>query len=174
MEKYMTLPEDIEAVTNREVVKQNKISLAAIGFIVIALGFTVWGFTITDPNSSLATFLYTAAVSLGIIGVFKLCMGRNCYLFKPTGSRLKKLCIYFDDKESQTLQYCMESKRFDDILRMKRQDNTGVKVDIMLASDKKFMAVQLSEYIPYTYQAISPVMCYYGEEAKRLAQVMEK
>ena len=99
-------------------------------------------------------------------------MGRECYLFRPTGSHLQKITVYFDAKESQPLQYCIEEKRFEDLRQLKRQINTGVKLDVMLTGDKKFAAVQLSEYVPYAYEAISPVICYYGEEAKNFSHYL--
>lgn len=93
-------------------------------------------------------------------------MGRECYLFKPTGSHLQKTTVYFDNKESQPLQYCIEERRFEDLKHMKRQVNTGIKLEAMVASDRKFAAVQISEYVPYTYEAVSPVVCYYDSDAE--------
>lgn len=173
MSKYKTITEDIETVTNKEVVKQNKVSLIAFGLVTIAILFTVGGWSIDDPNSFLSTFLYTAAVFLFLGGIIKFFMGRESYLFRPTGSHLQKMTVYFDSKESQPLQYCIEEKRFEDLKQLKRQINTGVKLDVMIAGDKKFAAVQLSEYVPYAYEAISPVICYYGEEAKNFSRYLE-
>lgn len=169
MERYTIMPEDIEHVTNRKVVKQNKVSMVAIGFILLAIFFTLGAFSITDPNSSLSTFLLTAAVFLLFGGIIKFCMGRSCYFFKPTGSPVKQMTVYFDNKECQHLKDCMASGKFEVLKHLKRQINSGVKVDAMVAADNHFVAVQLSEYVPYTYEAISPVMCYYGDDARTLS-----
>lgn len=173
MEKYTVIPEDIEIVTNRDVLKQNKISMAAIGFILLAVFCTLGAFSVTDPNSSLSTFLLTAAVFMLFGGIIKFCMGRNCYFFKPTGSRVKQMTLFFDNKECQNLRDCMETKKFEGLKQLKRQINSGVKVDVMVAADNRFVAVQLSEYVPYTYEAISPVMCYYDEDARLLAEFLK-
>ena len=61
---------------------------------------------------------------------------------------------------------------FDRMLSRKDKD-TGVKVEAMIADDQKFAAVQISEYIPYSYEAVTPVMCYYGEEARLLASYLK-
>ena len=169
MEKFQDIYDDIEVVTNKEVVKKNQISTAAVGMIIVAAASTLWGMSIEDPNSMLSTFLLTMAVILLIAGIIKLLMGRNSYLFRPTGSRVKKLTLYFDVKECGALQNCMEMKKFDDLTKMKRQVNTGVKVDAMIAGDKRFAAVQISEFVPYTYEPISPVMCFYGDDADHFA-----
>ena len=81
--------------------------------------------------------------------------------------------MYFDVHESDNLQDCMEMKRFEDLKKMKREKDTGVKVEAMIADDQKFAAVQISEYIPYSYEAVTPVMCYYGEEARLLASYLQ-
>lgn len=166
MKRYTVITEDIENVTNHEVVKQNRISMVSIGFILLAVFMALWGFSITDPNSSFSTFLLTTSVFMMIGGIVKLCMGRSCYFFTPTGSRIKQVTVYFDNKESRNLKDCLEQKRFDILKNLKRQVNTGVKVDAMIASDNRFVALQLSEYVPYTYEAVSPVMCYYENDAR--------
>lgn len=166
MAKYKNLDEDIEIITNREVVKKNKVSMGAIGFILLAVLCILGGMSIEDPNSSLSTFLFTAAVFMAIGGLVKFFMGRNCYFFRPTGSKINKMILYFDPRESQTLQYCMEEKKFEDLKNLKRQVNTGTKVEVMAAGDQKFAAVQVYEYIPYNYEAVTPVFCYYGDEAR--------
>lgn len=166
MSKFKSILEDIENVSKRQVIKQNKMSMTAIGLLFAAVVCALGGFSIEDPNSSLSTFLFTTSIFLLLGGIVKFFIGRECYLFQPTKSRLQKVTVYFDNKESQPLQYCIEEKRFDDLKGMKRQLNTGIKLEAMIASDKKFAAVQISEYIPYAYQAVSPVICYYGKEAE--------
>jgi hypothetical protein len=126
-----------------------------------------------DPNSSMPTFLFTASALLFLSGVIKLLVDRSCYMFKPTKSKLKTMTMYFDVHESDNLQDCMEMKRFEDLKKMKREKDTGVKVEAMIADDQKFAAVQISEYIPYSYEAVTPVMCYYGEEARLLASYLK-
>lgn len=169
MEKFKTIQEDIENISNKEVVKQTRISGIAVGLVVVAVVFAIAGKSFEDPNSSMPTFLFTTAAILFLGGIVKLFVSRSCYLFRPTKSRLKSVTLYFDVHESDALQNCMELKRFDDLKRLKREKDTGVKVEAMVTGDGKFAAVQILEYIPYTYEAITPVMCYYGDEAQIFA-----
>ncbi len=169
MEKYKTLEEDIENVTNKEVVKQTRLSGIAVITLLIAIGCALGGMAFEDPNSSMPTFLYTMAVFLFLGGVVKLFVDRSYYLFRPTKSKLKAVTLYFDVHESDAILNCMEMKRFEDLKNLKREKDTGIKVAAMLANDQKFAAIQVSEYIPYTYEAVTPVMCYYGDDAQRFA-----
>lgn len=170
MEKYKTLEQDIENVTNKKVIKQNRISGIAVGLLVIAMGAFAGGLGFEDPNSSMPTFLFTASAILFLCGIIKLFVNSKAYLFCPTKSRLKNITVYFHQQESDALQNCFELKRFEELKKLKREKDSGVKVEAMVAGDGKFAAIQISEYIPYTYEAVTPVMCYYGEEAQCLAE----
>lgn len=169
MGKFKNIQVDIENATNKEVVKQVRVSGVAVGLLLGGIACFIAAKSFEDPNSTMPTFLFTAAVCLLLGGIIKFFISRSCYLFRPTKSRLKAVTMYFDVHDSEALQNCMEMKRFDELARLKREKDTGVKVDAMVAGDGKFAAVQISEYIPYTYEAITPVMCYYGEEASTLA-----
>lgn len=166
MEKFKTIQEDIENVTNQEVVKKGKISLVAIALIIIAVILVVVGMGSEDPNASWPSFLFTVAAMLFLGGIVKLFVSRSCWIFKPTNSKLKEMTLYFDVHESDALQTCIEMKRFEDFKQMKRKKDSGVRVEAMVSDDQRFAAVQVAEYVPYSYEAVTPVVCFYGDDAK--------
>ena len=168
MEKYKTIEQDIENITNKKVVKKNRISGIAVVLLIIAVVCGVGGTAFDDPNSSVPTFLFTISAVAFLIGLVKLFADRSCFLFQPTKSRLKSVTMYFDVRDSDILQACMEMKRFEDLKQLKREKDNGVKVEAMVTDDQAFAAVQISEYVPYAYEAVTPVMCYYGEDARTL------
>ena len=106
MEKYKTIQEDIENVTNKEVVKQTRLSGVAGMLILAALGCAAGGMAFEDPNSSIPTFLFTIAAFLFLGGIVKLFVDRSYYQFRPTKSKLKPMTFYFDVHEGDTLQNC--------------------------------------------------------------------
>ncbi len=166
MEKFKTIQEDIENVTNQKVVKKGKISLVAIALIIIAVILVVVGMGSEDPNASWPSFLFTVAAMLFLGGIVKLFVSRSCWIFKPTNSKLKEMTLYFDVHESDALQTCIEMKRFEDFKQMKRKKDSGVRVEAMVSDDQRFAAVQVAEYVPYSYEAVTPVVCFYGDDAK--------
>ena len=166
MEKFKTIQEDIENGTNKEVVKKGKVSYVAIGLIVVAVILAVIGMKSADPNASWPSFLFTIAAMLFLGGIVKLFVSRSCWIFRPTNSKLKAMTLYFDVHESDALQVCIEMKRFEDFKQMKRKKDSGVRVEAMISDDQRFAAVQIAEYVPYSYEAVTPVICYYGEDAK--------
>ena len=118
MGKFKKLQEDIENVTNKEVVKQTRISGVATIVLIISVACAIGGMSFEDPNSSMPTFLFTASALLFLSGVIKLLVDRSCYMFKPTKSKLKTMTMYFDVHESDNLQDCMEMKRFEDLKKL--------------------------------------------------------
>ncbi len=167
MEKYKTLIEDIEHATHGEVVKKSRLSPAALVLFATGVLCFLGAKAIGDPNSALPTFLYTAAVCLLLVGVVKFFTGNKVYVFLPAGSNLKKERVYFDAKERQPLFDSIEDRRFESLKRLKRLANTGIRLDVLYAGNREFAAVQLLEYVPYTYETATPVICYYGEEARK-------
>ncbi|NCE71333.1 hypothetical protein [Odoribacter sp. Z80] len=168
MEKFKKLQEDIQDASNQEVVRKTAVSGVAVGILSAAIVCAIIGKMFDDPNSAVPTFLFTLAVFLFLGGIIKLFVSRSYYLHRPSRSRLQALTIYFDIHDGNDLQTCMEMKRFDELSRFKREKDTGVKLEAMIASKGDFAAVQISEYIPYTYEAVTPVMCFYGEDARAL------
>ena len=67
MGKFKKLQEDIENVTNKEVVKQTRISGVATIVLIISVACAIGGMSFEDPNSSMPTFLFTASALLFLV-----------------------------------------------------------------------------------------------------------
>ncbi len=172
MGKYKIIHEDIENINSKEIAKQVNISVVAIIIILIALALGACGMAFEDPNSSMPTFLFTTAAILFLCGVIKLLVSRKRYVYLPTKSTLKLVTLYFDVHASDELQNCLQMKRFDELSRIKREKDNGVKVEAMLSGDGQFVAAQVLEYVPYSFEAVTPVMCFYGEDAGKLSAAL--
>lgn len=172
MGKYKIIHEDIENINSKEIAKQANVSVVAIIVILVALAFGAWGMTFDDPNSSMPTFLFTVSAVLFLGGVIKLLVSRKRYVYLPTKSALRLVTLYFDVHASDALQDCLQMKRFDDLSHIKREKDNGVKVEAMLSGDGCFAAVQVLEYVPYSFEAVTPVMCFYKEDAAKLSAVL--
>ncbi len=173
MEKYKSLLEDIENVSNQNVKKQNQISILGIGLIGIAIGCAVAAKGFEDPNSSLPTFFFTVSALLLLSGIIKIFVSRTCYLFTPTKSKLQSFTIYFDAKDGINLQNSLEISRLNDLNLLKKKKDGAIKLETMITNDGSFAALQVLEYIPYSYEAVTPVICYYGEQAKHLSSYIK-
>lgn len=57
--------------------------------------------------------------------------------------------------------------------RAKKLDIGNIELDICIASDKQFVALQLLQFMDYTYQPISKVAFHEGEEAELVATILD-
>lgn len=173
MGKYKIIHEDIENIESKEVAKQGYVSMAGLAITVVGLALGAWGMTFENPNSSMPSFLFIVAAILVLGGVIKLLVSRKRYVFLPTKSALKLVTLYFDVRSSDELIDCLQVKRFDGLTHIKREKDNGVKVEAMFSGDGQFAAVQVLEYVPYTFEAITPIMCFYKEDAGKLSAALK-
>lgn len=173
MEKYKTIHEDIENVTNNQVIKKGSISFIGLSLMAVAIILAVIGMQSKDPNASWPSFLFTASAFVFLGGVIKFFVSRSCYMFRPTNSKVAELTLFYDVHEGEALKDCIEMKRFESLKSLKKAKDSGVRIQAMVANDQKFAAVQVSEYVPYTYEAVTPVVCYYGDEAKSFVNFLK-
>ena len=173
MEKYKKIWEEIEVASNHEVVKKSCISSIGMVCILFAIGCIVGAKGFEDPNSSLPTFLYTIAAILLLMGIVKICVDRTCYIFKSTKSKLYSKTVYFDAKDEVELKSSLEMNRFDLLKHLTKKKDGVIKLELMMTKDGQFAALQLFEYIPYSYEVLTPVWCYYGDSAKQLSETIK-
>lgn len=173
MEKYKTIHEEIECAAHQDVARQMNISWVAVAVIVAGVLCGVWGMTFEDPNSSMPTFLFTAAVLFGLGGMIKLLVSRNGYVYMPTKSRLNPVTVYYDVHASDELQNALQMNRPEVLGQLKRVKDNGVKVHALVSADDRFAAVQVLEYVPYTFEAVTPVMYFKGDAARRFSAVIK-
>lgn len=56
-----------------------------------------------------------------------------------------------------------------------RSETTGnIRMDVILSEDNKFAAVQLFQFVPYTYQPITSVHYFTNEKASAVAAFLAK
>ena len=173
MGKYKIIHEDIENIDKEKIAKRTQLSLAAIVLMVVGVIAVIAGATFDGPNSSLPSTFFIVGAVIFIGGLVKFFVSRSCYVYLPTKSRLKLHTLYFDVHASDDVQSCLQMKRFDELANLKQQKDNGVKLEAMFSVDSEFAAVQVLEYVPYTFEAITPVMCFYGGEAKKLREALK-
>ena len=70
-----------------------------------------------------------------------------------------------DDKSSTTSM--ADSK-------IKSEASGNIRMDVILSADKKFAAVQLFQFVPYTYQPITSVQYFTNEKASAIVAFLSK
>ena len=95
-------------------------------------------------------------------------------LFLPTGSVAKEQSIFFDLKHLDELTDMVKSGDFSMQSTAKGGTSGNLRLDVMLSEDKKFAAVQLFQFVPYTYNPVTSVRYFTNGEAASIAAFLTK
>lgn len=126
-----------------------------------------------DATSTLSMVLMTSGTILLLLALFRLFWRSKEWVYTPTGSVTKDGTCYFDVCDLQALNNQLEKKAFTTNMNVKVKSNGNVRMDYMVSQDKKFAAVQLFRFIPYTYEAASSVYYLTGSDASNFVHCLE-
>ena len=132
---------------------------------------------------SVSSVIVSALLAIGGIGAFvtSLRMGALFRLFwrskewvyTPTGSVTKEGSCFFDVCDLHVLTARLDKKTFGKDSDVQVKSNGNVRMDYLISHDKRFAAVQLFRFIPYTYEAASSVYYLTGQDALDFTRCLE-
>ena len=68
----------------------------------------------------------------------------------------------------------IEHGKIDAESSVKNDASGNVRMDVMLSQDNKFAAVQLFQFVPYTYTPVTSVRYFTGNEAAAVSAFLSK
>lgn len=144
----------------------------ALGIIAAYLYSTYQG----EAGSSLRITYLVVSFAMFCAALVKLIGGKKKILLKSTGEVIKAYELFFDVRDYNKLSNVLDSKQFSEISRIKQftNDNSGIKMEMLIASDRQYVSVQLSEYKPFSYGVVSPVLTFHGVDAEILSDMLLK
>ena len=138
------------------------ISLIALGILTIALT------SLLIPNgSSINLMLLTIGVIVGLSGIIKLLTSDKEYIYTATKSPIKLTSIFFDANKLGTLLDSLEREEYGILAKVKKEENTGVQLDILQSKDNQLFVYQTFHYVPYQLDPTSEL--YQVTESQRTA-----
>lgn len=165
---FSTVHPDIEKRTS-----VSSVLISAI-FCVIGAGAFIASLRIGDSSSTMSMALMTGGTILFLLAVFRLFWKSKEWVYVPTSSIAKEHSCFFDECDLQALTAALESKNFAGQKDVKAKACGNVRMDYMLSQDKRFVAVQLFRFVPYTYEPASSVFYYTDAEANAFARCLEE
>ncbi len=149
--------------------KNSKSVITSIGLILSGIAFYIFSTTIHDTTSSLYMFCAVSGFSLLFIGLLRLFVGGKETVYLPTKSPVKSYALYFESLSGDELVRLIEQGRFDEIRTARRKESGPVRLDVQRSRDDCFIALQVMQYVPYTYENVSCVHCFEQERASEVA-----
>ncbi len=176
MATTQTIDATIFASTHPDIAKRTSVSGVLISSVMLLIGILAFVsiFELDDKSSTASMALMVLGTGLFLMGIFRLFWKSKEVIYLPTKSVAKEHSVFFDLKHVDTLMDFVNSGSFSTDLKIKSEASGNIRMDVMLSADKKFAAVQLFQFVPYTYQPITPVQYFTNEEASAVVVFLSK
>ena len=146
-----TIDATLFASSHPDIVKRTSVSGLIFSVAMLLVGVFIFAsiFEMSDKSSTLSMALMVLGTAFVLLGVFRLFWKSKEVVYLPTGSVTKERSVFFD------LKYLG-------------------KLTVMISQDNKFAAVQLYQFVPYTYTPVTSVRYYTGSDAVAVSTFLEK
>lgn len=141
--------------------------IALVGVVGIVLSCMV-----DESDSTLCMALLTVGILLMLFALYRFFTKRYETVYKATGSEVRSGTLYMDAVELQNLQRMMEKNDFSASSRLAFKEGGNGRLDYLVSKDKKFVATQLLQFVPYSYEAVSDVNYYTDDDAVAVAHCL--
>ena len=171
MATTQTIDATIFASTHPDIAKRISVSGVLISSVMLLIGILAFAstFELDDKSSTTSMALMVLGTGLFLIGIFRLFWKSKEVVYLPTKSVAKEHSVFFDLKHMDALKNLVNSGSFSADSKIKSEASGNIRMDVILSADKKFAAVQLFQFVPYTYQPITSVQYFTNEKASGLS-----
>lgn len=166
----------IFASSHPDVVKRISVSGILFSSLMLLAGVLAFvsTFSFEDKSSTVSMALMVLGTGLFLVGIFRLFWKSKETVYLPTGSLTKERSVFFDLKHKDKLVDLVNSGSFTTDSSIKSTASGNIRMDVIFSEDKKFVGVQLFQFIPYTYQPITPVRYFTGAGALAIVAFLTK
>ena len=134
-----------------------------------ALGI-VLSIVLDQSHSTLCMVFLTLGVILMLFALYRLFTKSKETVYKPTGSEVRSDTLYMDSVELQSLKQMMVKNEFSTSSRLVFKEGGNGRLDYMVSKDGRFVAIQLLQFVPYTYESVTGVYYYTDNDAVVVAR----
>ena len=126
--------------------------------------------TMDESDTTLSMALLTIGIILLLFALYRFFTKSHEIVYKPTGSVVRSGSLYMDTVELQNLQQMIKKNDFPASSRISFKEGGNGRLDYMASKDGRFVAVQLLQFVPYTYESVSDKLYYTDDEAAAVAR----
>ena len=166
-----TIEPTIFASIHPQVVKRISLRKLLFSFSMLFLGCILFlgVFMITDKSSTLSMACMVAGSVFLLLGIFRLFWKSQDLFYSPTGSVVSQACFFFHLKDLSTLSQVIADKQFGGCNDISTLDSGNVRLDALLSNDHRFVALQLFQFVPYTYTPVTSVLYFTDDDARSVS-----
>ena len=166
-----TIDATLFASSHPDIVKRTSVSGLIFSVAMLLVGVFIFAsiFEMSDKSSTLSMALMVLGTAFVLLGVFRLFWKSKEVVYLPTGSVTKERSVFFDLKYLGKLTDMIENEQLNGETEIKSSGSGNV-----ISQDNKFAAVQLYQFVPYTYTPVTSVRYYTGSDAVAVSTFLEK
>ena len=145
--------------------KQISVSQILLSAVIALVGVSaiVLSLLLDESASTLCMILLTLGVIFLLFAIYRFFTKSHATVYQPTGSMVRSGSLYMDSAELQRVRQMVEKNDFSDFARITCKDGGNGRLDYLVSNDGRFVAVQLFQFVPYTYEPVS-TRCYYTDD----------
>ena len=176
MATTQTIDATIFASTHPDIAKRISVSGVLISSVMLLIGILAFAstFELDDKSSTTSMALMVLGTGLFLMGNFPSFLEIKGGCLFTNKSVAKEHSVFFDLKHMDALKNLVNSGSFSADSKIKSEASGNIRMDVILSADKKFAAVQLFQFVPYTYQPITSVQYFTNEKASAIVAFLSK
>lgn len=157
-----------------DVAKRTSVPALLFSIVMLLAGFLAFAsiFEMSDKSSAVSMMMMVAGTSLILWGIFRLFWRTKELVYLPTGSVARERTLFFSQKDLEQLTDMLEHGT--PVTGVRSESSGNVRLNVMLSQDNRFAAVQLFQFIPYSYTPVTPVRYFTGSDAAAIASFLKQ
>ncbi|MEG1562767.1 MAG: hypothetical protein RR365_03435 [Bacteroides sp.] len=170
-----TIDATVFASVHPDIIKRTSVSGLIFSCVMLLVGLLAFvsTFELKDRSSTISMGLMVLGTAFVLLGVFRLFWKSKEVVYLPTGSIAKEQSLFFDLKNLNKLSEMIKSGGFSSESGVRVESSGNIRLDVILSGDNKFAAVQLFQFVPYTYNPVTSVRYFTNGEAVALADFLK-
>lgn len=145
------------------------LALSLLGIFLFTLVFELH-----DKSASISMVMMVVGSLMILYGVYCLFWRSKETVYLPTGSVTKSRSVFFDLENLSALTSMIEKNELNGESTIRSDSSGNVRMDVLLSRDNRFAAVQLFQFVPYSYAPITSVHYYIGAEAAAVSAFLAR
>lgn len=158
------------------IVKRVSVTRLLLSISMLILGGLLFlsVFSMSDTSSALSMALMVTGAAFLLSGVFRLFWKSREVFYLPTGSVVKGDSYFFSQKDLAALSQIMENRQFDGQTNLFCESSGNVRLDALFTLDHRFAALQLFQFVPYTYTPVTSIVYFTEDDAKSVSAFLKR
>ena len=127
---------------------------------------------IENNDSTLKMAFLILGIVLLIFAIYRFFCKSSEVVYRPTESVVRSGSLFVDSAELQRVNQLVKKGDFTKLSSISCKDGGNGRIDYLMSKDGRFVAIQLFQFVPYTFEPISEKTYYTDDVAMVIARGM--